>query len=1019
MFVKALRLAGFKSFAEPTVLEFDQGVNVIVGPNGSGKSNIADALSWVLGSQAPTSLRGASMEDVIFAGSSVRPRLGVAEVELTLDNSSKVLPLDITEVSISRSTDRSGASEYRINGAPCRLLDILELMSDTGMGRSLHTVVGQGQLDQILQSRPEDRRAFIEEAAQVGKFRRRKDRSLRKLERVDDNLLRLNDVLLELTRAIRPLKRQAKAAAAFSELMAEHQGLRQKLAATELNRLARQEAVHDPEAEAHKARLLSDELANVRALSETAATDRTELAAAADRAQTVANSIGRAADRLGGIGRLARERAELIAARLSAETEESYRERIRLLGDERSRWSRELEVLTAGATRASQTLEAARGARDEAKSSLEAAERTVGEARAHETQAAQDLVRAEGTEAAGRASVGAFEARVQAALERREIAGQGLSQDARSIEVATREIEALEAELDRATQTSAAAETRLEEEREKADALRESLASRGSGHAAARARVETLTEVETLLGDIAEARSRLAPLIAQAKDAAELARVTEDDARTLVIRAEASVEGVWVEVARHDEELRRLDALMSGAAERLAAAQRTREAHEIELAALDEELARVRDSLATAEQAAGEVRAALPARRAELEQRTANRTALERESSEKRAGYENAQRTSSDAELESRAAEERVLAAQLRVEEADAGIADAQKALEGLAEVRAGLQQARLRALDVARVAADNASRGTTWAREAEQRAENVRESAVLADRKVITLRERERELEERLEQVSRKRSDAEVRRAELRARTQAMGERAMDDWGLTVPELLEFQSFGEDEEEEQARARADRLERQMRSLGPVNPHAADEFAELAERERFLIDQIEDLKSSKRDLMKIIREVDETIIEVFGTAYEDVAREFEGVFQRLFPGGIGRLTLTDPGDLLTTGIEVEAKPASKNVRKLSLLSGGERSLVALAFLFSIFRARPSPFYLLDEVEAALDDINLNRFLGLVAELEERAQVLIVTHQKRTMEAADVMYGVSMNTEGVSRVVAKRMEEVTL
>src|SRR5918999_2016712 len=255
MFVRRLRLSGFKSFADPTVLEFEPGVNTIVGPNGSGKSNIADALSWVLGSQAPSSLRGGSMEDVIFAGSDQRPRLGVAEVELTFDNSSRILPLDITEVSIARTTDRSGASEYRINGAPCRLLDITELLSDTGIGRSIHTVVGQGQLDTVLQARPEDRRAFIEEAAQIGKYRRRKERSVKKIERVDDNLLRLNDVLTELRRAIRPLKRQASAAAVYSELLSEHRDLKQRIAATEIQRLAAAEQELDPDAEAHRSEL--------------------------------------------------------------------------------------------------------------------------------------------------------------------------------------------------------------------------------------------------------------------------------------------------------------------------------------------------------------------------------------------------------------------------------------------------------------------------------------------------------------------------------------------------------------------------------------------------------------------------------------------------------------------------------------------------------------------------------------------------------------------------------------------
>jgi chromosome segregation protein len=279
-------------------------------------------------------------------------------------------------------------------------------------------------------------------------------------------------------------------------------------------------------------------------------------------------------------------------------------------------------------------------------------------------------------------------------------------------------------------------------------------------------------------------------------------------------------------------------------------------------------------------------------------------------------------------------------------------------------------------------------------------------------------MRTRERDLSQQLEESSRKRNEAAVRHAETRARSEAIAERAMEEWGLSVDELMTRDVFPQAEEAE-ARTEVEKIDREMRRLGAVNPHAAEEYAELAKREEFLVSQMDDLRSSKRDLMKIVHEVDETIVRVFQEAFDDVAREFEGVFERLFPGGEGALKLTDPEDLLGTGIEIEARPPGKNVKKLSLLSGGERSLVALAFLFSIFRSRPSPFYLLDEVEAALDDVNLHRFLQLIEELEERAQILIVTHQKRTMEAADVLYGVSMSKEGVSRVVAKRMEDVVL
>jgi chromosome segregation protein len=1018
MYVKALRLSGFKSFATPTTLEFEPGVNVIVGPNGSGKSNIADALSWVLGSQAPSTLRGGSMEDVIFAGSAGRPKLGMAEVSLTLDNSSGVLPLDLSEVTISRSTDRNGETEYRINGAPCRLLDISELLSDTGIGKSIHTVVGQGQLDAVLQARPEDRRHFIEEAAQIGKFRRRKDRAVRKIERVDDNLLRLNDVVVELRRAIKPLKRQASAAAQYSELMAAHRELRQRLTATELQRLETEDARLDLEAETQRAALLGEELASLRAQLGPVAEERESLSSLADRTQHTANRIGRSADRFGSLARLAEERLARIAGRLAAETEEGYRERIRLLESEQQRWAAESARLRELADITTGRIGVAREQTAVARAAVEAADEQLRKARDEETLAAQVLVRAEGSEAAGRATIGAIEARVNSALERREVASQALQEDGRSLLAAEEDVKALEAELDSVTEAAAAAETRLEEARERAEQLRGAFGVSHSEVAAAQARVDTLHEVLRLFPDQPVVRERLTPLVEVAGETARVAGGREEEARRIVEEAEAGVERLWQDVARLDEELRRLDALMSGAAERLAGTRRRREAREIELSALDDELARSRDALAEAERGALEERAALPERKAAVESMRRAREQAEEALSEARSRLQTVSAELSELELEDRGAAERALAAQLRLEEAEAGIADAQVALEGLEGLRERLRSARRRTEEVREAATLAAERAAAWSREAEERAAEVRARARETERRLASMRARESELAEGLDEVGRRKTQAEIRRAETRARTTALGERAMEEWGLSVQELIGLEGFNP-MDEQTARDEVERLDRTMRRLGAVNPRAAEEYAELAERESFLEAQIEDLRASRRDLMKVVREVDQTIVEVFTEAFEDVAREFESVFQRLFPGGTGRLKLMDPDDVLTSGIEIEARPPGKNVRKLSLLSGGERSLVALAFLFAIFRSRPSPFYLLDEVEAALDDINLLRFLGLIDELEERAQVLIVTHQKRTMEAADVLYGVSMAKDGVSHVIAKRMEEVTV
>ena len=1018
MYVKALKLSGFKSFANPTVLEFEPGVNVIVGPNGSGKSNIADALSWVLGSQAPSSLRGGSMEDVIFAGAAGRSKLGMAEVALTLDNSSGVLPLDLSEVTISRSTDRTGATEYRINGAPCRLLDISELLSDTGIGKSIHTVVGQGQLDAVLQARPEDRRHFIEEAAQIGKFRRRKDRAVRKIERVDDNLMRLNDVLVELRRAIKPLKRQASAAAQYSELVGRHRDLRQRLTATELQRLQSEDATLDLEGESRRAELLAEELATLRARLEPAAAERDQIAAAAERTQHTANRIGRSADRFTALARLADERLARISGRLAAETEEGYRERIRLLESDQQRWSGETEALRRVAEAAAARMAAARERAGSARSTSEDAERTLAVARTEETAAAQAVVRAEGSEAAGRATIGAIEARVSSAEERRDVAAQALVEDTARVASAEEDVRSLETELDSVAEAAAAAETRLEGARERAEGLRSSLGASHADLAAAQARVDAFEEVLQMFAGHQEIADGIGPVLDAARERARVAGAAEDDARRIVERADEDVERLWQEVARLDEELRRLDALMSGAAERLGGARRRREAREIELSTLNDELARSRDALAEAERSAMEERAALPEHRAALEEKRALRERAEQVVNDTRRAAQEAGETLSQAELEDRAAAERALAAQLRLEEAEGGISDAQTALEGLEDLRSRLRAARRRTEAVREAAIVAAERAGTWGREAEHRAAETREEARAAEKRLGAMRERERDLSESLDEVGRRKNQAEIRRAETRARTTALGERAMEEWGLSAEDLLGLEGFNPVAEQE-ARDEVDKLDRTMRRLGAVNPNAAEEYAELAERETFLEDQIEDLKSSKRDLMKVVREVDQTIVQVFMEAFEDVAREFESVFQRLFPGGTGRLKLIDPDDILGSGIEIEARPPGKNVRKLSLLSGGERSLVALCFLFSIFRSRPSPFYLLDEVEAALDDINLLRFLGLVEELEERAQVMIVTHQKRTMEAADVLYGVSMAKDGVSHVIAKRMEDVTV
>ncbi len=519
-----------------------------------------------------------------------------------------------------------------------------------------------------------------------------------------------------------------------------------------------------------------------------------------------------------------------------------------------------------------------------------------------------------------------------------------------------------------------------------------------------------------LFWDRPELLDRLDPLQTDAEERARVAILGEGDARRVLAGADEKAEAQWTQVAKLDEELRRLDALMAGAAERLGGARRRRESREVELAALDDELSRAGEALAAAETAAAEERSALPERRELVARSQKDLEEKQREAAEARERSQRLTALLQEAEIEARGAEQKGGAAQLRFEEALTGISEAEAALAGLAQLRAGLQEAHDRAIAVAETAAHGATFAQRWAAEAEQRAQKTRAEADSGERELNDMRARERDLAGALDELTDRKNQAEVRRAESRARSAALAERAMEDWGFSLDALLQMETLDEPAAAE-ARARVEILERNMRRMGAINPRAAEEYAELAERETFLVEQIDDLKSSRQDLMKVVKEVDDTIVEVFGDAFQKVATEFEGVFQRLFPGGSGAITLTDPDDILSSGIEIEARPPGKNVRKLSLLSGGERSLVALAFLFSIFRSHPSPFYLLDEVEAALDDFNLQRFIGLIRELEERAQILVVTHQKRTMETADVLYGVSMAKDGVSQVVAKKMDRV--
>jgi len=1183
--LKSLTLKGFKSFASTTTLRFEPGITCVVGPNGSGKSNVVDAIAWVLGEQGAKALRGGKMEDVIFAGTAGRPALGRTEVTLTIDNSDGVLPIDYTEVSISRRMYRSGESEYEINGSTCRLLDIQELLSDSGIGREMHVVVGQGQLDSVLQAKPEDRRAFIEEAAGVLKHRKRKEKALRKLDAMQANLTRLTDLTAELRRQLKPLGRQAEVARRAAGVQAELRDARLRLLADDLVglRSSLAQEVADENAVRERRAAVEQSLAAGQAreaeLEAGIAADAPMLA----QAQETWYRLSAQEERFRGTARLATERARHLAA--ERQQSRTARDPDQLDAEAAEIGSREAELSAAlvedrarlaGAVRERQQLERRLA---EAERALVAAVRAVADrreglaklagqlngVRTRAAAKAEEIARLiaaanEARSRAGRAQAEfvALQAEVGAldegelGLDARHEAAVAASEQAaarvRQITEANREAEqeqaawtarrdALALGLTRKDGAGAllAAGARLPgllgsvaallavrpgyeaalaaalgavadavavcSPESAGDALKV-LKQDNAGRAGLLIAGETAGEGEPWPGlpdgarwavDVVEAPARLRPVLGRVLD--RVAVVADLDAAQAVVGAQPGVRAVtaagdllgadWalggsldapsvLEVqAALDEADQRLRDLggrrqqlaleLSAASERAGALAAEVETalgalHESDakMNAVAEQLARLGAAARSATAEADRLdRARAEAERnrdrdlaglAVLEERyaAAEATPLDEEpSAEERDGLQGAVDAARQGELEARLAvrtgEERVRAVQGRAESLRRAAA-AERA-ERAREERRGVARARGAVLaaavaDAAEVALACIARSLEVAaaeRDAAQQSRVVREGELLA------LRASTRELAAELDRLTDVVHRDEIARAEQRLRIEQLEQKVAEEYGVDLDALLA--EYGPEvpvlppaadvaKAEEEGRElpgpapydraveqkRATRAERDLALLGKVNPLALEEFAALEERHAFLSGQLEDLKATRRDLLTVLREVDERIHEVFASAFADTAREFEVVFRALFPGGEGRLLLTDPSDLLDSGVEVEARPPGKKIKRLSLLSGGERSLAAIALLVAIFRARPSPFYVLDEVEAALDEINLGRLLNLIEELREASQLIVITHQKRTMEIADALYGVSMRGDGITTVISQRLRE---
>ncbi|MBB3036292.1 chromosome segregation protein SMC [Hoyosella altamirensis] len=1191
MHLKSLTLKGFKSFASATTLKFEPGITCVVGPNGSGKSNVVDALAWVMGEQGAKALRGGKMDDVIFAGTVGRQALGRAEVTLTIDNTDGALPIDYTEVSVTRRVFRDGASEYEINGSSCRLMDIQELLSDSGIGREMHVIVGQGQLAQILESRPDDLRAYVEEAAGVLKHRRRKEKALRKLDAMQANLARLSDLTTELRRQLKPLARQADVARRAQVIQAELRDAKLRLAADDL--VQRRSELHDQQLNEQRAR---EQAERVRAELDAVQREERALTAGAetlgpqaDEASQVWFRLSATAERVSATTQVARERArhletaavehrgqdpdalesqaeriaaqeaelaeavEMAAAALETvrdelahcESEATDAERehlaaVRAVADRREGLARlagkvenlrtraesfdseiaRLDDRIASAVERQQEVEAAHEAAqgkladleqteakldqqyERAAAALDKANRRVTELREAERAAGHDVVSLQAridTLAAGlNRSDGAefllqqpgISGRVTDLIRPAEgcetaiAAALGLAADAvvsNSGEAAESAIEALRQEggaravvavagPDAAENTGTAdterpvlptgvvwAEDRLEADARIRTAVRSRLrdvaiadnlrVATAAAKALASVRLvtkdgelvgagwieggtgrgpsalEVQAEIETLTSRLVASRhtaEELGAALAGAVDEHDARRTAATETFSSLTTSDAEIAQVQEELARYGHEVR----VMAAKHENLTQQRvRTESEHAELMAALTDHESRLRRAQSEGEEQPAEdgtserreaaARSLAAARSAEVEARLAVRTAEERAGAVR--GKADSLRRAAKAEREARARAE-----------------SAQRARRAAAHVAAAVAECgELVAARLSSAVAEAAAKRDMLAR--------ARDEHVAA---LHSVRGRVQNLSAELARLTDAVHRDEVARAEAALRMEQLEEAALEQFGVAAENLID--EYGphvalppsplEMQEYEQAKERGEQVsspqpmpfdraaqqrrlkaaERDLATLGKVNPLALEEFAALEERYNFLSTQLEDVRSARKDLLGVVADVDNRILQLFTDAYEDVEREFRTVFATLFPGGDGRLVLTAPEDMLTTGIEVEARPPGKKVKRLSLLSGGEKSLTAVAMLVAIFRARPSPFYVMDEVEAALDDTNLRRLIKLFEELRATSQLIVITHQKPTMEVADALYGVSMRGDGITAVISQRL-----
>lgn len=1174
MYLKSMTLKGFKSFASSTTLQLEPGITCVVGPNGSGKSNVVDALTWVMGEQGAKSLRGAKMEDVIFAGTSGRAPLGRAEVSLTIDNSDGALPIDYTEVTISRILFRNGQSEYQINGEASRLLDIQELLSDSGIGREMHVIVGQGQLDAILMATPEERRGFIEEAAGVLKHRKRKEKALRKLDSMQANLARVQDLTVELRRQLRPLGKQAEVAKKAATIQADLRDAKLRLLADDFISMSKvlELEVADETLLREKRTTVENELEAVRRREESLDVQSAIESPLLVAAQETYYNLNSLREKFRGTQSLAQERSRFLneeaeEARTSGRDPESLDAEAQILRQEENELRTNVLNAKSALSESTQALAVAEGELKNDENTIAAAMRAIADARegtarqeGHikslqarleaiaeeverltksrtEAQARVDQAQREYStyelEIAGAdSSELGLDSMYQSAKSELDLAKSLLAQLVDTERAADRDKNGIEAKLEAIKLTS--------ENRDGASALLRdsrgvsilgsiaSLIEIDSGFEAAAAaalgklanavvvkdlssavtalttlRSENLGQADVLVyqpglntgpsipaglnplathirsSTIADLIQNLmaSTVVSESANAAEaiirsypeLTVVTRDgdvvtksrasggsQSSSSLIEVKALVESLNDKLADTSHTCDRLKFEISTATNEVERKQSDFDSalsklneSDARIAALTEQLAvagqNMKSSTAEVERLTQSISEATAAKSRDEGEIVIAQNQLSQQGEVAEPDHSHveilrnqvsvARTREVEARLAVRTIEERVDSVAARAFSLEQS-AQAEREASARAITR---RSARARAAVISQAVAEAAYEILIYIERSISKAATERarleESRTKREGETLVARTRGRELTIDLEALTTSVHKDEIARAEQRLRIETLETKTIEEFGIDTLTLVseygpdkDVPIFHETEDGEvissemvpyrrdQQVKRLAAAERSLNLLGKINPLALEEFTSLEERLKFLAEQLEDLKNTKKDLLEIIKEVDDRVQSIFMEAFEATAIQFEEIFARLFPGGDGRLILTDPDNPLISGVDVEARPPGKRIKRLSLLSGGEKSLTAVAMLIAIFKARPSPFYVLDEVEAALDDINLGRLLGVLEELRSSSQLIIITHQKRTMEIADALYGVTMRGDGVTEVISQRLRE---